>query len=605
MSSRAKPPSRRTPTLVLALFALASLLAGCGKKGAPMPPPSKLPQPVNDLKAERWGDTVRLEFTYPTVTVGGLPLSGIKAVEVWEVVRPFMAQPTALPATTGTTGTQPIAGAETGTAPGGSTEEGTHEEGHHHGSTTEDGAPSPKEPATQEPAESTSPEAEQPPATAGQPNGTTGSSEGTSSSQSTTSSQTGSSEQNTSGEQTTATGTSGETSTTGMTTTEGTAAPVSVAPPQPTISSLDFKSSSKQLTTIEGDQLKSAIMGGKILLEIPASSLHTLPPPPPPEEGAGGTAPTSTESSTPAEAVAPSGTETATPATAQPAETTEPAATAAPESAGERPTNEQPSASTAEQAPASTTQPSTATTESPAGASGAATAAMPKPTLEEVHFLAVRTISEQGKTSDFSRIAYLVAGTPPPPPTGLTATTSEGGVQLAWTLPTLPEGSKLEGVQVYRRSQDESVFETPLTMLAADATEYTDASAQFGQQYTYAVGAVGRTRPLLQSALSDTTSLLYEDIYQPAPPARLDLFPEAQRVRLIWEASTSPDVVGYRVERAGADGRFEILTSVLLTTPEYIDHDVEHGATYSYRIVALDDAGNASEPSPTETARIP
>lgn len=512
MSSEARPHSRRRRrparvVLPLAIVALAALLASCGKKGAPMPPPSRLPKPVSDLLVEQWGETVRLQFSYPAETVGGLPLNGIKGVEVWEVVRPFVAQPVA---------PTPAAGAPSTEAP--TTEAPGTESPGTETAQTEEATAQPQGEATEEPK----------PATAEQP-------------------QAGEAEQAHAGEE-------GQPPAAAEAPLFGAPSVAAMPPPIPTIAPGDFKANAKQVTTIEGDQLEAAILGGKILLEIPASSLHTLPPAPP-------------ESSDTTAAG-------------------EPPAEAAPESA---PAEEE----AAESGPTEGTE----TTASSAPAQPAA-----KPVVEEVHFLAVRTISEQGKTSDFSRPAYLIAGTPPPTPGGLRAVPGEYGISLGWTPLSAPD---LEGIHIYRRDREESVFTKALTTLPADAVRYVDRTAQFGHEYTYALSAVGRQTPLLQSALSETATLQYTDVYEPQPPARLDLFAEPTRVRLIWEAPTAPDVAGYRVERAGTDGHFVILNSEMVTTPEYIDHDVRRGATYSYRVVALDTAGNASEPSPVETTRIP
>jgi hypothetical protein len=534
MSSERSPHRRlaRRPAralLTLAVFAFAGMLASCGKKGAPMPPPSRLPKPADDLQVEQWGETVRLEFSYPTETVGGMPLSGIKAVEVWEVVRPFIAQPAAPAATpAASTGTEGAATESTETSGTTTSHHGRHDEATEQSQT--DGTEQPQATTAESTQESQEAQAQ---AVAEEPSPL------------------------------------GPLSTTVM------------PPPTPTIASADFKANANQLTTIEGDELKAAILGDKILLTFPASSLHELPPPPEPKEG-----------------------ETATPAK-EPAVETSPEPS---EEQGEKPAA--PASAVAETAPAESSTAASAATQDEMESTGtegaeATEEATPKPTVEEVHFLAVRTTSEAGKTSDFSRVTYLVAGTPPTAPTNLRATATEGGIALVWTFPEETEGAERTGVQIYRRTRNQSVFTEPLTTLPANAVRYVDRTAQFGRKYIYAISAVGRETPLLQSALSDTAEVDYADIYEPQRPARLDLFTESTRVRLIWEAPASPDIAGYRIERAGADGHFAILNTELVTTPEYIDHDVDRGATYSYRVVAIDTAGNASDPSPVETTRIP
>jgi hypothetical protein len=67
----------------LAIAASALLAAaGCGKKGAPRPPPRLIPAPIGDLRVRQTEDRLVLEMTYPAVTTGGLPLPAIEALEV-------------------------------------------------------------------------------------------------------------------------------------------------------------------------------------------------------------------------------------------------------------------------------------------------------------------------------------------------------------------------------------------------------------------------------------------------------------------------------------------------------------------------------------------
>jgi predicted small lipoprotein YifL len=83
---RRRPASRIALLATLALAAGA--LAGCGKKGDPMPPPSPVPQPVSDLTVRQRGEEALIEFGYPKSTVSGLALSGLSEVELWDLARP-------------------------------------------------------------------------------------------------------------------------------------------------------------------------------------------------------------------------------------------------------------------------------------------------------------------------------------------------------------------------------------------------------------------------------------------------------------------------------------------------------------------------------------
>lgn len=62
----------RARSLALALLLLA--LPACGKRGDPLAPLSRVPQPVTDLKIEQRGRELVYSFTAPRVTVGALRL---------------------------------------------------------------------------------------------------------------------------------------------------------------------------------------------------------------------------------------------------------------------------------------------------------------------------------------------------------------------------------------------------------------------------------------------------------------------------------------------------------------------------------------------------
>ncbi|MEM7350145.1 MAG: hypothetical protein AAF657_05010 [Acidobacteriota bacterium] len=79
------------PLRSLALLAAISVLlplAGCGKKGDPLPPLSQVPLTTKDLKVRQQGRLILLDMSYPNVTMGGMSLGGIDAVELLEMVKP-------------------------------------------------------------------------------------------------------------------------------------------------------------------------------------------------------------------------------------------------------------------------------------------------------------------------------------------------------------------------------------------------------------------------------------------------------------------------------------------------------------------------------------
>lgn len=62
--------------LLISLLAAIVLLAGCGKKGALIPPEALVPAPVADLQLAQRGDTFRLSWSAPSREESGRPLKG-------------------------------------------------------------------------------------------------------------------------------------------------------------------------------------------------------------------------------------------------------------------------------------------------------------------------------------------------------------------------------------------------------------------------------------------------------------------------------------------------------------------------------------------------
>lgn len=67
---------------MLVAFAAASVVAGCGMPGAPLPPSLNLPVPVSDLTAVRTGGLVALTWTMPRKTTDKVLLKGNISVRV-------------------------------------------------------------------------------------------------------------------------------------------------------------------------------------------------------------------------------------------------------------------------------------------------------------------------------------------------------------------------------------------------------------------------------------------------------------------------------------------------------------------------------------------
>ena len=87
-------PTGLRPALALAVALTLGLAAiGCGNKRPPKPPPRIVPMTTTDLVVVQRGGELQFAFSYPAVTISGLPLPGLEAVELWRMTRPMTPPP--------------------------------------------------------------------------------------------------------------------------------------------------------------------------------------------------------------------------------------------------------------------------------------------------------------------------------------------------------------------------------------------------------------------------------------------------------------------------------------------------------------------------------
>jgi hypothetical protein len=77
------------------LLGVGLVLAGCGKKGPPLPPLRLVPAPATDMAARRTGSEVELRFTLPTRNQNGPGPVALDRIEIYAVTMPPGAPPVA------------------------------------------------------------------------------------------------------------------------------------------------------------------------------------------------------------------------------------------------------------------------------------------------------------------------------------------------------------------------------------------------------------------------------------------------------------------------------------------------------------------------------
>ncbi|MEW2118975.1 PA14 domain-containing protein [Streptomyces sp. NPDC005474] len=174
-----------------------------------------------------------------------------------------------------------------------------------------------------------------------------------------------------------------------------------------------------------------------------------------------------------------------------------------------------------------------------------------------------------------------------PTPASVTYDKTTGKAKLTWAK---NQEMDLAGYRIYRRLNGSSYPGTPLA--TTTATTYTDTTLPVtGVAYTYAVRAYDKAGN--ESAGSVDKSVTTVDRVAPAVPAGLAIADssEAGGLRLGWSAAT--EATSYRVYRA--DGENGTYAAVGTTNQlSYQDTSATVRTKYSYRVSALDAAGNES-----------
>jgi fibronectin type 3 domain-containing protein len=194
--------------------------------------------------------------------------------------------------------------------------------------------------------------------------------------------------------------------------------------------------------------------------------------------------------------------------------------------------------------------------------------------------------------------------TAPSAPDGLTATGGDKQVSLTWNAASDDTG--VTGYRVYRQNADGSWPTTATATTAAATRSFTDTGRTNGTAYTYRVTAIDAAgNESAPSATASATPQAPPDTTAPSAPGGLTATSGDTKVTLSWSASTdNVGVASYRIYRQNADGSWP-LTSTGNTpsaTRTFTDSGLTDGTAYTYRVTAIDAAGNESAPSATASA---
>jgi len=209
--------------------------------------------------------------------------------------------------------------------------------------------------------------------------------------------------------------------------------------------------------------------------------------------------------------------------------------------------------------------------------------------------IAARTVSPNGRKSDWSRLVVLTVVQPPAVPHDLKPESVPEGVRLTWS------GSG-PAYRVYRRTEADTGFNV---VANTDTREFLDKATEYGKQVQYVVQAIIKTGTSeVESEMSQTVAITPVDKFPPAVPAGLTAVPTPGSIELAWDRVTEPDLAGYRIYRAAPGADF-VKIGETAETPSYSDKQVEAGKQYRYAVSAFDKSGNESQRSMEIEAAAP
>jgi predicted phage tail protein len=233
---------------------------------------------------------------------------------------------------------------------------------------------------------------------------------------------------------------------------------------------------------------------------------------------------------------------------------------------------------------------------------------------------AIRYVNASGQRAAFSNFLSIepAARIAQPPTLQSPPQVAEGSITLSWSPPTANiDGStpvNLLGYNVYRTDESQSEpNQTPINSALVSGTTYTDRNFKFGTDYRYIVRSVslGTGGAQVESLNSNSVPAQPRDVFAPAPPERPSIAPDPSfgRLAIFFAANKEIDIAGYNIYRSTDPNlpkpSWTKLNQELLTRTNFRDDKVESGKTYYYYIVAVDNAGNVSQPSEVASETVP
>ncbi|MEO6911812.1 MAG: hypothetical protein ABI158_12905 [Edaphobacter sp.] len=231
----------------------------------------------------------------------------------------------------------------------------------------------------------------------------------------------------------------------------------------------------------------------------------------------------------------------------------------------------------------------------------------------------VQIFNAKGRSAGLSSPAFAAAGAAPPAVEHLQVKPVREGAMIEWQPQPAPSFVELDRTLIQTTAPHKPSAKQPLQLTpsipaeiylrtgkqSSDPGGTIDPTAQRGETYRYTARRVRAIvldghRLELRSVPSPAITAVMRDTFPPKAPTGLAAIPGSHAIDLSWEPNTESDLAGYIVYRQqiAANGRTigapARLTSNPNAGPAFSDGTAKPGQTYSYRITAIDTAGNES-----------
>jgi fibronectin type 3 domain-containing protein len=220
---------------------------------------------------------------------------------------------------------------------------------------------------------------------------------------------------------------------------------------------------------------------------------------------------------------------------------------------------------------------------------------------------AVRFVNQENQRSPFSNFVFFepVSNAAIPPSLALPMV-SQTSINLRWQVPQENiDGSKPANVLGYNLYRKSNQIEKPTQLNASllPTPDFEDKNFRFGEEYEYFVRAVsdGVNGIQVESGDSNIAKIVPKDVFPPRAPEGLTIAAAPGNLSVFFAANIEPDVIGYNIFRTTDSQtlpeRWQKLNTAPLSAISYQDTKVESSQRYYYYVVAVDSAGNVSQPS--------